>query len=407
MTATKLAHLVAAAALISSACHDANDQPKPRPGGTVAPAATSAATSATPKAANRTRPAAARASTQSASKRKPATQAKSLELFVGGDVSFGRMRGERLLRQPLRNDFAPLSRWLNKADLRFINLECPLSDHPLQGPMKMVFSGPPSGAAALKRAGIDLVSLANNHAWDYGKDGLFQTMANLDKERIRYVGARRKPGSPYRAVLIRKHGIKLAFLAVTAIWNQSFSPHPGKAHIADAKLQPLVKEIARIRKRVDFIILSHHGGYEYVDEPHPATIRLLRGAIRAGVDVVVGHHPHVVQRVALIGNKPLFYSLGNLLMRMTSKQPWTEFGIAARIKLRPNGRISSRLCPYRIHGLEALPLGQDPRRKLYETHFGFKLRQLMRAGALVEKDAPTRIGPFGADGCAAVLAGQP
>ncbi len=334
-----------------------------------------------------------------------AARASSITLIAGGDVSLGRLRGQRLLRNPQHADFANLSALMTPADLRFVNLECPLSEQggETQSPgNKLVFTGPPSGADALARARIDIVSLANNHGWDYGKDGLMQTLANLERTKVAYVGAGRSREQAYGHRIVEHDGFVIAFIAVTAIWNQAFAQHPGKELIADADHDRLVAAVkaARATEGVDKVIVSHHGGYEYIDRPHLGTRKLLRAAIAAGADVVLGHHPHVVQTVALLEGKPIFYSLGNLLMRMVTGKPWTEFGMLARLTLRRDGPTQVAICPFRIFGLEIIPLGSDPQRRVYEAHFRVKFERLLSIGSRVQPDEAAVLGPFGADGCA-------
>jgi poly-gamma-glutamate capsule biosynthesis protein CapA/YwtB (metallophosphatase superfamily) len=335
-----------------------------------------------------------------------ATPAKSeIVLLAGGDVSFGRMRGQRLLREPERDDFAALRHLFDPADVRFVNLECTISDQngETQSPiMKLVFTAPPGTERALRRAGIDIVSLANNHAWDYGQRALFETFDRLEAAKVQYVGAGRTRERAYAPEIVEVGGRKLAFVAVTAIWNQELFPHPGREHVADAQEEALVESVraARAIEGVDWVIVSHHGGYEYVDQPHEGTRRLLTAAIEAGADAVIGHHPHVVQRIASHAGRPVLYSLGNLLMRMKSGEPWTEYGMLARLRLGKS--IGLSICPYRIFGLEPVPLGRDPHRASYEGMFRNRFEALLRQGALIDPATAVELGAFDEEGCAEV-----
>ena len=292
--------------------------------------------------------------------------------------------------------------------MRFINLECTISDQggetvsPIN---KLVFTAPPPAAPALKRANIDIVSLANNHAWDYGKPALLETFTRLDKVGVAYVGAGLSREEAYAPKLVEHDGFTLAFIAVTDIWNQPFYPHPGKDHVADAELEPLLAAIekAKAMKSVDKIIVSHHGGYEYVDQPHQASRELLRAAIEAGADAVIGHHPHVVQRVAIHQGKPILYSIGNLLMRMVTGKPWTEFGMLARLRFHRSKATEVEICPFHIFGFDPIPLADEgDRRAMYERTFRWTLDRLQRNGAIIAKDSGAIVGEFGDDGCAPV-----
>jgi poly-gamma-glutamate synthesis protein (capsule biosynthesis protein) len=327
-------------------------------------------------------------------------------------VSFGRLRGQRLMREPERDDFATVRPLLDAADLRFVNLESTISDQggETQSPIgKLVFTSPPPTADALRRAGIDIVSLANNHAWDYGEAALRETFERLDAAGIAYVGAGRSRAEAYGPRLVEHQGFKIAFVAVTAIWNQELSPHPGRELVADAELDSLVASIAKARaiSGVDKVIVSHHGGYEYVDQPHEGSRALLEAAIDAGADAVIGHHPHVVQRVALRGGKPIFFSLGNLLMRMVTGKPWTGFGMFAKLTLKRGAATEAAVCPYFVYGFDALPIGADPKHRALLAQFRFRFEQLLHAGSLIEPKSAARLGDFGEDGCAPLLAAAP
>jgi poly-gamma-glutamate synthesis protein (capsule biosynthesis protein) len=260
-----------------------------------------------------------------------------------------------------------------------------------------VFTGPPAGADALARAGFQIVSTANNHAWDYGKKALFETMDNLDRAGVRYVGTGRSRPEAYKPVFIEHGGVRLAILAVTDIWNQgSLWKHPAVEYVAGADFATLPVAVRALRAdpTVDFIAVSYHGLAEYIDEPMQRTREILHAVMDAGADMVIGHHPHVVQGVEWKRGKPILYSLGNLLMRMNSKQPWTEFGYMARVRLVPGEAPSVEACPFRMHGIVPLRFVGDPLRATYERRFFGHLASISK------RVGGTTIGAPGEDGCA-------
>lgn len=327
-----------------------------------------------------------------------------LVLLAGGDVSFGRVVGQELLRAPARDLFAGLGAWIAGADLRFANLEGPLSDQ--KGETQrvgrpLVFTGPPGGADALSRAGFSVVSTANNHAWDYGRAALFETMTNLERVGITYAGTGRDRQQAYQPAVVAVGGFRVGFLAVTDIWNQGpLGEHEGASFVAEADGAVLAKAVRRLQGsgEVDAVVVSYHGGSEYLDEPVQRTQAILRGAIDAGADVVLGHHPHVVQGVEWRAGKPIFYSLGNLLMRMNKDQAWTEFGLVARVTLSREGRAEVAACPTRIDGITPVPLYRSVNRQWYERRFFGHL------GAVSRRVGGVVIGAAGADGCAELTA---
>jgi poly-gamma-glutamate capsule biosynthesis protein CapA/YwtB (metallophosphatase superfamily) len=310
------------------------------------------------------------------------------------------MVGQILLREPARDFFTPLAPLLASADIRFCNLESQLSDQrgETESPVNnLVFTGPPAGADALARAGFTIVSTANNHAWDYGERALFETMDNLDRAGVRYVGTGKKRPDAYRPVILEVRGVRVAFHAVTDIWNQgSLFTHPAAEFVAgaDPAALPIAVRALRADPSVDFIAVSYHGLSEYMDQPMERTRTLLRSAIDAGADVILGHHPHVIQGVEWRRGRPILYSLGNLLMRMHSRQRWTELGYLARIRLVPGERPSVEACPFRIDGIVPRPFPGDPAQAAYERTFFAHLKGISKSVG------GTAIGDPGPDGCA-------
>jgi poly-gamma-glutamate synthesis protein (capsule biosynthesis protein) len=321
-------------------------------------------------------------------------------LLAGGDISFGRLVGRMLLRDPGLDFFSSLRPWMGSADVRFANLEGPLSDQKgetVKPGQPLVFTGPPEGAAALARAGFGVVSTANNHAWDYGEPALLETLVHLDRAGIRHAGTGKDREEAWRPAVIDVGGFRVAVIAVTGIWNQgALSRHPADAFVARADADRIAEAVRGARAGADAVVVSYHGGAEYTDEPLAGTRAMLHAAVDAGADVVIGHHPHVIQGVEWYGGRPILYSLGNLLMRMHRDHAWTELGYLARITLRRGGPPGVEACPFRIYGVEIRPFVGDRDRGAYERRFFDHLRAISKGlGGVV-------VGEPGADGCARI-----
>lgn len=327
-------------------------------------------------------------------------RAESIVLLAGGDVSYGRMHGRTLLEDPSFDALRGLSPLFAAADVRFANLESPLSDqggvtvHP-DNPL--VFSGPPEGADALARSGIDVVSLANNHAWDYGWDGLRQTLANLERVGVRAVGAGPDRESAEAWTPYEVRGFRVGFFAVTGIFNQRDSK-PARQHVASADPERLAERVSALRKsgKVDAIVVSMHAGEEYMPFTTEGTRQTARAAIAAGADVVLGHHPHVVQGVEFVDGAPILYSLGNLAMRMNRSEPETEIGYLAQLTLFRNGPPTLRACPYRMFGLEPIPSVGDSAGDVTRERFRRRL-----SSTSLELGGVT-VGDYDERGCATI-----
>lgn len=322
-------------------------------------------------------------------------------LLLGGDVNLGRGTGQRLLREPGYQPLRFMKSLFDSADFRFVNLESQLSDQ--QGVTqskhsRLVFTGPPGGAVTLKAAGIDLVSVANNHMWDFGKAALLETLVNLDRAGVGYAGASATAGkAAYEPVSVEVRGLRVAVFAVTHIWNQGpMNEHPGRHHVAWADYSTLKPLIAEAKRDHDVVLLSYHGGAEYVDAPMTWTRDFVRAVMRAGVDVFVGHHPHVPQGVGWADSRPVFYSLGNLVFPMHSDHPWTGTSFLARLtwKKSPSKPQLARVeaCPYFILG-HAPKRFEGKTRAAREAQFKHHLELTSRSvGGSV-------VGTSSADGC--------
>jgi poly-gamma-glutamate synthesis protein (capsule biosynthesis protein) len=278
----------------------------------------------------------------------------SVVLAAGGDVNFGRECGQAILKDTAYDPFAGLGRAWRDADARFVNLESQLSDQHgvTQSPEhRLIFTGPPGGAEVLAQAQISLLSTANNHAWDYGKSALFETLANLDRARLAHAGTGRDRQQAYQPAIVRVKGRTLALFAVTQVWNQPpFETHEGRDFVAWADLSELAPRIEQARRENDFVLVSYHGGEEYISAPVDKTRAFVSAVMALGVDAVIGHHPHVPQGVGWVGGRPVLYSLGNFVFAGHDDRPWTKHGFFARLTLKKGQTPVLEACPIAIDG---------------------------------------------------------
>jgi poly-gamma-glutamate synthesis protein (capsule biosynthesis protein) len=253
-----------------------------------------------------------------------------------GDVNLGRTVGQELLKGDLAYPFKFVKDTLAKADIVFANLESQLSEqhgetqHPKYN---LIFSGPPSGAAALNLAHVSVVSTANNHAFDYGLRALRETIRNLEGAGVRFVGTSIDSLEDSNPVIIEQSGIRVGFLAYTQFVNLK-GPWAGRIALFEGRR--VRRDIDSLRSKVDVLIVSYHCGEEYKDKPAEKFRREFQMIADAGADVVVGHHPHYAQGIELYRGKLLFYSLGNFVF-MQPQLEWTRFGLGAELDLVRQG----------------------------------------------------------------------
>lgn len=227
-----------------------------------------------------------------------------------GDISFEGSMAER----PDIGIFSNVRRYIQPCDFFTANLENPLTTRGKRAAGKCTLRGDPGWAAVLKEAGINLVSLANNHMMDYGPEGLIETMYALDAAGIKHVGAGMNQQEACAPLCIMVKGRNIIFLARSAVMVASPSyAGPSTPGVAYLDVDELKHSIARSRKSADLVMVFLHWGVEEYEYPTPAQTDLARQIIFAGADVIIGHHPHVLQGMHRIQNKLVAYSLGNFL----------------------------------------------------------------------------------------------
>ena len=235
----------------------------------------------------------------------------AIVLGAVGDISF-KGHFENNVTDSICSDFFSSYR---SFDLIVGNLESPLtSSSAVAVPGKCTLRGALSWAEVLKKQGISLVCLANNHLMDYGEQGLFETLAALDAAGVQYVGAGRDKEKACAPVFKDIAGRKFAFLACSSVEVSSRcyaeSNQPGVAFLEE---EELVASIKRFRCDVDIIVLMVHWGLEHYHYPTPQQRELARKLVAAGADIILGHHPHVLQGEEQIGKALVSYSSGNFL----------------------------------------------------------------------------------------------
>ncbi|MGH7645567.1 MAG: CapA family protein [Gemmatimonadales bacterium] len=278
----------------------------------------------------------------------------TLRIYAVGDINLGRgVTHQYLLKGDTLYPFAPLVDTLRAADLLFGNLESPIAPigHPFERTGSPVFSAPPVAADALLAAGFDVVSTANNHAWDAGRTGVFETLTQLDRVGVAHAGTGRTRAEARAPARLEAKGWRVAVFALTRAFNpapRNFWQHPGAQHVAYADTSWLYPAIRGVKQRgeADLVIVSVHAGTEYTDRTDQALLALFRGAADAGADIVLGHHPHVLQRLEWRDGKPIARSLGNFIF--VQRPDWTRLSAVFRFTIAPDGAITTDLLPIRV-----------------------------------------------------------
>lgn len=203
---------------------------------------------------------------------------------------------------------------LSSADVAMVNLECPITTRGTRIEKPYNFRMKPRYVKALTSAGIDIVNLANNHIYDYGDIGLFDTISYLDSVGILHVGAGRNKARAHAPVVRSVRGIRIAFLGYYG-GGEAPKATSRRAGVADRDIEGIASDVAGARKEsgADYVVVSLHWGTELADAPDPGQIQFAHNVIDAGANLVIGHHPHVLQGIERYKSGIIVYSLGNFL----------------------------------------------------------------------------------------------
>lgn len=235
--------------------------------------------------------------------------------FVG-DILFGGAVDNVIKEKGADYLFQDTSKILQSADLAVGNLENPISLSGIpEKDKQFVFRAVPQSVTSLAWAGIDIVSIANNHILDYGKEALEDTFESLELCGIKYAGAGRDVNSASRPVHVEIDGVKVAFVASShVIPFVSWTAGVNKPGVASAyNPERICSEISKARGAADIVVAYLHWGKERARQPEQYQRNLAKMFINCGADVVVGTHPHVLQGIEFYRGRVIAYSLGNFV----------------------------------------------------------------------------------------------
>lgn len=169
----------------------------------------------------------------------------------------------------------------------------------------------------VKEMGFDVVSLANNHVWDLGEEGLRNTIKVLQENGIKYCGAGLNIEEASRPAIVEKDGMKIAILAYCMYGNPWLGyvelAGENKAGINPLEIEQVVKDIMDAKQKYDKVIVMPHWGREYQYEPLPECVIMAKRMVKAGADAVLGSHTHQVQPLITFKKTPVCFSMGNFL----------------------------------------------------------------------------------------------
>ena len=255
-------------------------------------------------------------------------------IVLVGDIMLSRGVGWIMVSNAdYRYPFLNTAEFLSAADITFGNLEGPISSRGVNLGSIYSFRADPSAVQGLEFAGFDVVSIANNHIFDWGADALNDTVSILKSGGIESVGAGVNYSDANKPVVVNMGGTTVGFLAYTTLYPQSLKAAGEGAGVSDIdKIENSVEDLA---KSTDIVVVSMHWGEEYEIKSNEFQKELAHRVIDSGADIVVGHHPHVIEEIEKYNGGWIIYSLGNFVFDQTFSDE-TRTGMVANAIIKGN-----------------------------------------------------------------------
>ena len=237
-----------------------------------------------------------------------------------GDVMLAQSIGRRIVRRGPLAPWAGVKPYFDEADLVVANLECTISTRGKPWPKTFTFRAPPAAADSLAAAGVDVVSLANNHTIDYGYNAFADTLRYLDESGIGRAGGGRNLEEARAPLIVERDGVTVAFLGYVlpfagrpAFNTRQWAATATTPGLAIGSPESVARDVQLARELADVVVVMVHGGTEYSFRPNRKQRAFDKAAIDAGAALVIGHHPHVLQGYVYEDKTVIAYSLGNFV----------------------------------------------------------------------------------------------
>lgn len=262
-------------------------------------------------------------------------ESRNITLYAVGDVMLGRYIAKVMTLRGSDYPFREISATLRRGDIVFGNLEAVISNDsvaPSYPEKPYNFHASKEAAQALKRAGFHVLNLANNHAMDFGPGALLETRRLLSEQGIVTMGAGNDLNEARRSGIVIKNGTRFGFLGYGVAHSRSVYATGRHAGIAPVVLEAIHTDILSLRKHADIVIVSLHWGKEYDVVPSRKQREEAHQIIDWGADMIIGHHPHVMQGIEIYKDRVIAYSLGNFIFDQKGKGTDRSFILACRFR---------------------------------------------------------------------------
>lgn len=237
---------------------------------------------------------------------------------------------------------------LRTGDLRITNLECPLTrSETALFKSGSVLKGDPEHIKGLTAVPFEIVTLANNHVFDYGAGAFRETTNLLAAHGIRFAGAGITRQAAVEPLIVRVAETTIALVSFSEGEDLTGAVN-GAGGVFGWEIDAVVDAVKTAKTAADLVFVICHAGVEYIPFPPPYLVRSLMAIADAGADLVVGHHPHVPQGIQIVGSVPIAYSLGNFVFYQPSDLVYRKIGYILKVGISGRSLTGIRLVPYQI-----------------------------------------------------------
>lgn len=259
---------------------------------------------------------------------------KATTLLFVGDIMLSRAIGKAMNTNSNWNfPFLKIAELLKSADITFANLEGPISNNGTKVGSIYSFRADPKTIEGLLYSGFDVVSIANNHIWDYGGEAFKDTLKILKENNISSVGGGSTYDEAHTPIIKEVNGIKIAYLGYTNLLPTFLGSKGDKLSVAFPEESQMVLDIQKAKASADIVVVSFHWGEEYKTHHNAFQEKLAHKAIDAGANLIIGHHPHVAQDMEKYKDGYIAYSLGNFVFDQNFSED-TRSGLLLKVTIK-------------------------------------------------------------------------
>jgi poly-gamma-glutamate capsule biosynthesis protein CapA/YwtB (metallophosphatase superfamily) len=276
--------------------------------------------------------------------------ASPIRIIAGGDVMLGSWVEDIIHKEGYDYPFRKINSLLSDTDIFFANLEAPFGTSDSAFEKTYTFHVSMDLVRVLTAGKINVVSLANNHIMDYGVADLISTTDILEKNNVHYTGAGINLQNARKPARLEIKGHKIIFAGYSLTFPEEFWATDSTPGTCFPSHSFFYKDIKNFKKYNDIVIVSFHWGGELLKQPKQYQIELAHNAINAGADLILGHHPHVVQGIEIFKNKIVAYSLGNFIFGSYSEN--VQESMLLELLYGTNGFEQCKVHPINVYNRE-------------------------------------------------------